>query len=128
MAYNDGHAVHANIPYLARDNLFSTEKPFGADFLVDHMKGSQIANHILEKSSVTIHDIRYARKPTLEANGFCFLKAITKLKAEDATDEENIATKQYLQDVQRILYENFPEYCRVEVMDFQVRSSSFEEE
>ena len=126
MDCSDGQTVHTTMPYLARDRLYSTEKPFGADFRVDHLKGSQSANHIFERSSVAIHDIRKVRKPILEQNGFCFFKAATELKAEDATNEENTPTRQYLQDIQRILYERFPEYCRIEVMDFQVRSSPFQ--
>lgn len=123
MAYNDEQTLHTELPHLARDSLYSTEKPFGADFRVDHLQDSQFANHIF----VTIHDIRKAPKPTVERNGFFFLKTATGLKTADATNEENSQTRQYLEEIQEILYESVPEYSKIEVMDFQVRLDPVEE-
>lgn len=120
MACNDERTLHTQLPYLARDSLYSTEKPFGADFRLDHLQDSQIANHIFERSTVTLHNVRKAPKPTIERNGFCFLKAATELEAHDATNEENAPTRKYLEQIRRILYESFPEHSRIEVMDFQV--------
>ena len=70
-----------------------------------------------------IHNVRKGPTPTLEHNGFYFLKAMTSLKAADATNEETSKMLQYLSDVQDILLENLHGYTRVEIMDFQVRPS-----
>lgn len=99
------------------------EKPFGADFPVDQLEGAQFANHILEELPVTIRDVRGAVKPpSLDENGFCFLHAETSLHSADVvTNRKTSAVKAFLDEIEGILYESFPEYERIEIMDYQVR-------
>lgn len=116
--------INTYLPYLAKDEIYTKEKPFGADFPVDRFQGSQLANHVFDNKQVIIHDVRNAKSTSLEINGFCFLKAETSLKATEATNTKTEAVEAYLAEVERILYNKFPEYSRIEVMDFQVRPPS----
>ncbi|KAF4997491.1 hypothetical protein FGRMN_3855 [Fusarium graminum] len=50
--------VKANIPYLARDELFKHEKPYGADFAVDEIDGASITNYVFDTRPVLVHNIR----------------------------------------------------------------------
>lgn len=114
--------VETHIAYLARDGLFLKEKPYGADFPVDHFKGAKLANHTFEQVPVVVRDARGRENTfTLERNGFCFLQAKTSLTAEGASNEKTPSMARYLEEIERILYKSFPEYARIEVMDFQVR-------
>ena len=112
--------VQTTLPYLARDKLYDNEKPFGADFPVDRFEGAQLANHKFESCPVVVHDIRGAKSATLEENGFQFVKASTSLSAVDADNTRTPAVDRYLKEIEVLLYENFPDYERIEVMDFQV--------
>lgn len=112
--------VQTQLPYLARDELYVREKPFGADFPVDHFPGSQFANHIFEVHDVTVHDVRGTEPPSLERNGFCFLKAKTSLTAAEASTSQTPAVTAFFEEIEQVLYERFPGYSRIEVMDFQV--------
>ena len=122
MPSTESHAVQTRLPYLARDELYSHEKPFGADFPVDKFEGAQLANHVFDDRLVVVNDVRAILPPSIEQNGFCFIKADTSLKAADATNERTSAVQSYLLEIQRLLYDHFPEYSRIEVMDFQVKS------
>jgi hypothetical protein len=112
--------VQTSLPYLARDALYDHEKPFGADFPVDRFDGAHGANHTFDSHPVVIHDVRGAKPLCLEENGFQFIKASTSLTAADATNTKTPAVAKYLIEVETLLYEKFPEYERIEVMDFQV--------
>lgn len=113
--------VKAQLPYLARKDIYQTEKPYGADFPVDHFRGSQLSNHIFEAADVMIRDVRENNSFTLDKNGFCFLDTPTNLPREQASNTANPAVVQYLSEVERLMYEQFPQYSRIEIMDYQVR-------
>ncbi len=112
--------VQTSLPYLARDVLYDHEKPFGADFPVDRFDGAQLANHKFDSCQVVIHDVRGSKPPSLDENGFQFIKASTSLAAADATNTKTPAVDKYLKEVEALLYSKFPGYERIEVMDFQV--------
>jgi hypothetical protein len=120
MAQVMAREVHTQMPYLARHEIFDREKPFGADFPVDHFQGGQLANHIYDNQAITVHDIRRGKPPALDLNGFCFIRAPTSLRAAEATNLRSPPVEKYLGEIERILYEAFPEYSRIEIMDFQV--------
>jgi len=113
--------ITALMPYLARDPLYLEEKPYGADFPVDHFPGARLANHLFEYRDVHFRDVRTMEPLDLETHGSQFIKASSSLKAHDATNETTPAVQKYLAEVETILHQNFPQYIRVEVMDFQVR-------
>jgi len=117
--------VNTYLPYLSRDEVYNKEKPFGADFPIDHFQNSKIANHIFEKVPVVIKDARQKKSFDLNTNGFCFLEEKTSLTAEQAANTTTAAVASYLQEIERILYKNFPEYSRIEIMDFQVNNQCF---
>ena len=110
----------SHIPYLARDELYLKEKPYGADFPVYHIKDSNPSNHIFDDRTVTIRDIRNVTSPTLERNGFCFLKSDIKLSEDEASENDTPTMKLFLHEIETLLQKEFPEYSRVEIMDFQV--------
>lgn len=115
--------VETSIAYLARDELFLKEKPYGADFPVDHFEGAKLTNNNFHSVPVVIRDARGRENTfTLEKNGFCFLQAKTSLTAEDASNDTTPIMAKYLEEIEKILYKSFPEYARIEIMDFQIRS------
>ena len=114
-------SISTHMPYLAKDKLYETEKPYGADFPVDQYVGSRSSNWLFDDQKILVHDIRGLDPPTLAKNGFCFLKVKTTLKEDEATNEQTPAMKQFLQEIEKTLYRQFPEYSRIELTDFQVR-------
>lgn len=120
MAAASVREIQTSLPYLARDKLYDVEKPFGADFPVDRFDGGTLANHKFDSHPVVIHDVRGSYEMTLEENGFRFIKASTLLTAADATNARTPAVDRYLNEIEVLLYAEFPEYERIEIMDFQV--------
>jgi hypothetical protein len=120
MAQVIAREVYTHMPYLARDELYNEEKPFGADFPVDHFEGGELAHHIFDNKAITGHDVRGREPPALDRNGFCFIKAPTSLTAAGATNSLSPPVAKYLGEIERILYKTFSEYSRIEIMDFQV--------
>lgn len=107
--------------FLARNELYQTEKPYTTDFPVDDIEGAKMTNQLFDTQPVIFHDARVAKEPlTLDQNGFCFIKAKTSLQAEDATPEKTALMEQYLQEVADILQDKFPQYKEVKSLDFQV--------
>ncbi|KAH6988112.1 hypothetical protein BKA56DRAFT_630060 [Ilyonectria sp. MPI-CAGE-AT-0026] len=114
--------VNSHMTFLARNKLYQTEKPYTTDFPVDDIEGAKMTNQIFDTQPVLFHDARVAKEPlTLDQNGFCFAKAKTSLKAEEATPEKTELMEQYLQEVADILQDKFPQYKEVKSLDFQVR-------
>ncbi|VUC30708.1 unnamed protein product [Clonostachys rosea] len=121
----EDRTITSEIPFLARSDLYKTEKPYGADFPVDGIKGASITNHVFDIVPITFHDARQLNVPlSLEPNGCCFIKAKTSLVAEDATNKMNEAMSGYVQEVVDIVKRNFPQYVEVKFADFQVRKRS----
>ncbi|KAK2601552.1 hypothetical protein QQS21_004870 [Conoideocrella luteorostrata] len=114
--------IDTYLPYLVRDELYDKEKPYGADFPVDHFKDSKLSNHEFEKFPMVIRDAQPVRHSfNLDTNGFCFLRADTSITPDLASNAQTPALTKYLQEIEKLLYHKFPEYARIEVMDFQVR-------
>ncbi|KAF7503085.1 hypothetical protein GJ744_004332 [Endocarpon pusillum] len=113
--------IQTYMPYLARNERYNKEKPFGADFPVDRCEGGQCANHIFDNQAVTVHNMRGGEQPVLDRHGFCLVHAQTSLTAAEASNSRTPPMERYLGEIERILYEKFPEYLRIEIMDFQVR-------
>lgn len=109
------------MPYLARSEVYQMEKPYGADFPVDHIEGAAMTNHVFEIHPVTFRDLRNMKEElNLSTNGACLIKARTSLLAEEASNSATPAMKQYVDELLRVLQQKCPEYVEIRVMDFQV--------
>lgn len=109
-----------SIPYLARSPVYEREKPYQMDHTVHRPDGIGFANHELERHPITVLDIRNRQKPSIERNGFCIVKANTTLSADQASNARTPAMSKYLDEIERLLYREFPEYSRIEVLDWGV--------
>ena len=113
-----------SIPFLSRDKLYETEKPYGLDFAVDHIEGARMTNHIFDIEQVLVEDVRFLLQPlTMEANGACFIRAKTSLRAGEEAMTQTPAMRQYINEILHILRDSFPEYREIRLMDFQVRQA-----
>ncbi|KAI4287470.1 MAG: hypothetical protein L6R35_003276, partial [Caloplaca aegaea] len=113
-----------SIPYLARSPVYEREKPYQMDHTVHRPDGIGFANHELERHPITVLDIRNRQKPSIERNGFCIVKANTTLSADQASNARTPAMSKYLDEIERLLYREFPEYSRIEVLDWGIRKRS----
>lgn len=112
--------LSTSIPYLARNALYQREKPYQMDHTVSRPDGVGFANHELERHAVVVLDIRHCQKPSIERNGFCILEAKTTLSASQADNARTPAMDKYLDEIERMLYREFPEYTRIEILDWGV--------
>lgn len=117
--------LHTTFPYLARDALYQKEKPFTTDFLpeANHVV---LTNHIFDFMDLVVRDARPQRESfSLEKQGFCFLKASTNLSSDNAGDQDFVE-KTYFNEIEALLHDKFPEYTRLECLDYQVCGSRCE--
>lgn len=107
--------------FLKRDELYQSEKPYATDFPVDDIEGARMTNHMFDTHPIIFYDAKMIKEPfALDRNGFCFIKAKTSLRAEDATPERTELMEQYTQEIADILKDRFPQYQEIKSMDFQV--------
>jgi hypothetical protein len=103
MAQVMAREVHTHMPYLTRHETYDKEKPFGADFPIDHFQGGQIANHIFDNQAITVHDVRGSKPPALDRKGFCFIRPPTSLTAAEASNFRSPPVEKHLFEIERIL-------------------------
>lgn len=106
--------------YLTRNKRYNKKKPFKADFPVDRFEDEQFANHIFNNQAVTVHNLRGGEQPLLDRHNFCLIHRPTSLTTADASNSLTPPVEKYLGEIKKILYDEFPEYSRIEIMDFQV--------
>ncbi|KAI1841739.1 hypothetical protein JX266_012107 [Neoarthrinium moseri] len=112
------------LPYLARDPLYKTEKPYATDFDVSTIPGAKDTNHKIELVEHTVHDARATSKSfSLEKNGFQFLKGQTCIDVTNCDDDNLIYTK-FRPEIAAILRKHFPFYKSFRYLDHQVRKRS----
>ncbi|KAH6658974.1 hypothetical protein BKA67DRAFT_3001 [Truncatella angustata] len=112
------------LPYLARDPLYKTEKPYATDFDVSAIPGAKNTNHVIELVEHTVYNARaLAKHFILEENGFEFLKSQTCVDVANCDDEDLIYTK-FRVEIEAILHEHFPYYKHFRYLDHQVRKRS----
>lgn len=113
--------VWTKLQYLARDDRYRVEKPYSADFNVDHLAdGASKSNLVTTTSDVDVKPIADRGNFDINVNGFCILKAKTSLTAEEALTKPETAEPMYQAEVEVILRNHFPEYERFEPLDFVV--------
>ena len=111
--------VDVTLKYITRDKLYETEKPFSAEFEVDEEDDrAQRTNYILSDQRVTVHAIQSSDKFDIDVNGFCVIKASTSLRVQDALTEPEAVELAYMNELSALLYKRFPEYSRLEPMEF----------
>ncbi|KAI1313742.1 putative CmcJ-like methyltransferase [Xylaria venustula] len=113
--------LKTKVRYLARNDLYSVEKPYSADFAVDESNGAKRSNIITTDHNVRVSPVTSRDVFDLNINGFCLLNGDTALTLEDALDKPEEAELAYQAELERILHNNFPEYTRFEGLDFVVR-------
>lgn len=112
--------IHTTFPYLARDVIYQKEKPYATDFIVEDSNVA-LTNHVFDFMDLVVRDAQPQRESfSLQKNGFCFLKAETSISNDNA-DDEKFVEKTYFDEIEAVLHDNFPEYTRLECLDYQVR-------
>lgn len=114
-------SVQASIPHLCRDQLYELEKPYSCDFPTDGIEGAKASNHILESTSVEIHDGR-DRNFDLDTNGFTFISQETTFTRDELRDP-NIVSERYLPYLADLLHKRYPYYKQVLGINYQVSYS-----
>lgn len=112
--------IDTTVQYLARNERYKTEKPYAADFEINEQTGAQKTNHIFSAQRVSITTIEAPDDFDIDTHGFCVVKAKTDLKPEDALKKPQEVEAAYLNEVKAILHKRFPEYSRIEGIDFVV--------
>lgn len=113
--------VMSFMPHLTRAGVYKTEKPYGADFLVDHIDGAIMTNHTFEVHPITFRDIRNRKESlALDVNGCCLMKVKTALRPEEASDSATPAMGHYAAEILAALQRECPEFVEMRLMDFQV--------
>ena len=114
--------VHTTFPYLARDAIYQKEKPYATDFILEDSDVA-LTNHVFDFMNLVVRDAQPQRDSfSLQKNGFCFLKAMTSLSNENVGDE-HFLEKTYFDEIEEVLHDKFPEYTRIECLDYQVSLS-----
>ncbi|KAF2228148.1 putative CmcJ-like methyltransferase [Elsinoe ampelina] len=107
--------------YLARDALWKQEKPFYIESdPVEGLNGPR-TNYILEQHDVEIMPIRPSDSFDLDVHGFSVLKENTELDLPTALSDPEQIEEAYTDQVAAILRRRFPQYRRLERIDFVVR-------
>ena len=112
--------LKTTVRYLARDDLYNAEKPYSADFCVDERNGAKRANIITTDRDVQVMPVTNRDDFDINVNGFCILNEDTNLTLEDALDRPEEAELEYQAELERVLHKHFPEYTRLEGLDFVV--------
>ena len=113
--------MQTSISYLAQDPVFDVEKPFDTDVPVNYIARARASNHSNDERDVTVIPIVDPTEWDLEKHGFCFIKAKTGLKAEDALTRKREVQKDYWYEIEALLHERFPQYSRIDCYDCTVR-------
>lgn len=117
----NGNDFSTCMPYMARDRIYYTEKPYTVDFTPEN--GEAASNHVGDHRQIIVHNIPPASRDAfhLDVHGFCVLKAKTKLSAAEALMSTRTVQQAYAEEVEDLLHNTFPEYSRIETMNVVVR-------
>ncbi|KAK0117758.1 hypothetical protein ONS95_012084 [Cadophora gregata] len=114
---DDDTSIHTTLYFLARDELYKTEKPYSLRYRPDgDLPQSNIRR---DKFKVTIKDIRKGEAPLLEKKGFQVMHLHSAMQYEDFADDEMIRDV-YLPEIQTALLKEL-DGRHVHVIDFAVR-------
>ncbi|KFY01638.1 hypothetical protein V490_00830 [Pseudogymnoascus sp. VKM F-3557] len=112
----------ATIQYLARDELYSTEKPYKITLDLD--LDGPVTNILLTAKEVEIRDAQSAKDHfTLAINGFQFFNWDTQMSPEDFCSPELIKSKYFL-ELNNHLAEFFPAHVEIHFIGHKRRTST----
>lgn len=117
--------IRTSLQYLARDKLYKSEKPYRAEFDIEETGNVKSTNHIFATNPVVIHAIQPSDNFELEQNGFCVLDEKITLDVHAALITPDSIESAYLQELEVILSRRFPEYKRLEPIEFVASSMAF---
>ena len=122
IARTSSKMVETTLKYIARDKLYEAEKPYSVEFEIDkHVSAdAKQTNHILVSQPVAVTAIEASDNFTLDTHGFCVINARTSLQVDDALMRPENVEVLYLDEIKDILQDYFPEYRRLEGMEFVV--------
>lgn len=110
--------VLATITYLARDPLYDKEKPYATELKFEGAGEAESMNYIFEKRRVEVNPVGPEHKHDLDTHGFCVVRASTRLDVSLALQSPSEVEDEYTEQLAEILLTTFPEYRRVESIDF----------
>ncbi len=119
----EGHCARVAMPYLARDPVYTTEKPFAAVFDVSGIPGAKPHNHVIELFQQDVHDARHFPPFNLDENGFEFIKWPSSLNPSNCDDSDFVYAN-FRVEMEAALRSRFPWYKRLLYLDHQVRKRS----
>lgn len=108
------------MPYIARHELYQYEKAYAADFPVPKKDGIHETNHIFDNTPLSVHKIWSKNDFDLNTHGFCILQDTIGIEPDDALNHSRKVERLYCQQIEELLHKSFPEYTRIEAMDFIV--------
>jgi hypothetical protein len=117
-------AVETSIQYLKRDQLYEVEKPFNVEFEPEHHSEIQRSNLTACESLMTIYAIQPSDEFDMDTNGFCIIHKEIPLNPEEALRDPESVEAAYLEELEASLSHRFPEYRRIEPLEFLVSRSN----
>jgi hypothetical protein len=114
--------IQTSLQYLARDKLYKIEKPYRVEFDIEETGNVKSTNHIFATEPVVIYAIQPSDNFELDQNGFCVLDEKISLDAHAALTTPDSVESAYLQELEVILSRRFPEYKRLEPVEFVASS------
>lgn len=113
--------IRTGLHYLARDELYRTEKPYSADFEVDKIHGAKKSNLVISVHEIDIIPVINPTDFDINVHGFCIINEETTLTMNDALEKPDEVEPVYQAELEAILHKYFPEYSRFESLDFVVK-------
>lgn len=112
--------TETTIQHIARDVLYTDEKPYSAEFEVEANESVRSTNYILSTERVVIHAIDPADNFELDTHGFVLVNANTSLDVDEALKHPEVVESSYFEELRAVLLDRFPEYIRFEGFEFVV--------
>lgn len=113
-------SVHAEISYLARDEVYREEKPYAFTFAIPDIPHAKPSNHLSEPHPVLVNDVRGEGPISLEECGFTLLNHDSMLTPDDFESSDVIETS-YYQELTTLIRGSFPQYTDLVFLDHEVR-------
>ena len=107
--------------YLARNKLYHTKKPYSAEFKNKEYSKYKIFNYILSIETVYIYMLKLLNNYNLNIYGFYIIKVKINLNVYNTLIYPEAVKKVYFNKIGAIFRARFPEYSRLEGIEFIVR-------
>lgn len=114
-------AVPAILSYLARDELYTREKPYSVEFEISQEHSEPSTNYKLCDVSVKVLPVPTDSHFHLNTHGFCIMQQPINLDARQALSGDLSWKEPYMSELKRIMFQSFPEYKLIEPIECVVR-------